>query len=332
MYYSVDLPAAQQSISNNYKFGFHPGEAQILKYGALGILVVDNQTEGVYETVYVDLNNDKVFDSNDMPVYKGSETTYIDDFPVIPDGIPDYSAGTLYFIADGMTALPYSEIYSERHGLLARNSIENWTAWRDNYVPRAGELICLSGEFNLDDDGILLDHGTRTAAVIAGRGNTSILQSVTGMAPGASIIPISNIDQEGNIFDAWYFAVEGYDGVPGTGDEAVLVNNGFNYNKIYEDGWDPYSRYADYISMDYAEGKSLFVVSSGDTGYGYGTIASPGACPGVLSVGSSTDYYYATQQSYAEGDYPHSGDVSSFSSRGPSALGIPKPDVLAPGA
>ncbi|MCK4757416.1 MAG: S8 family serine peptidase, partial [Thermoplasmata archaeon] len=338
LYYTVDL--ADVSLSGAYKFGFHPGDAQINRFGALGILVVDDNTKGVYEKVYVDLNNDKVFDNNDRAVYLGDETTDGDettsiDIPSLGvlDGIADYSAGTLYFIADGMTPIPYSEVFSERHGVLDRHSLENWTEWRNAYVPKAGELVCLSGEFGYDEyDGIVLTHGTKSAAVIAGRGNPAIPKNTLGMAPNATIIPISNIDQEGNIFDAWYFAVEGYDGVPGTGDEAVIVNNGFNYPDIYEDGWDPYSHYADYISTEYAGGRTLFVSGVGNDGYGYGTLASPGACPGVLSVGSATDYYFKTQKGVDdEGNYPHSGDVAFYSSKGPSTLGIPKPDVIAIG-
>ncbi|MCK5038293.1 MAG: S8 family serine peptidase [Thermoplasmata archaeon] len=328
-YFIVDLEVANASRSNIYKFGFHSGDAQINKYGALGILVVDDQVKGQYEKVYVDLNEDNVFNESDRVVSKGDETTWLD---IDNDGLPDRSAGTLYYIADGMTPLPYSEIISERRGILDRNSLDNYTDWRNTFVPKAGEVVCLVGEFSYDDyDGIVLSHGTQSAVVIAGRGNPAVAKSITGMAPEAKIIPIMNIDQAGNIFDAWYFAVEGYDGIPGTGDEAVIVNNGFNYPGIYEDGWDPYSHYADYISIEYSEGHSLFVVSAGDDGYGYGTVASPGACPGVLTIGSVTDYTYRSDLGNEGAGNGKSNDISYYSARGPSSLGVPKPDILAPG-
>ena len=69
--------------------------------------------------------------------------------------------------------------------------------------------------------GLLIDIQTVTA--VAGQG---VIGSgrVVGTAPDAKIIAVGNRYQGGNSFDQYYFAVEGYDGIPGTGDEAQILS------------------------------------------------------------------------------------------------------------
>jgi hypothetical protein len=58
------------------------------------------------------------------------------------------------------------------------------------------------------------------------------------------------------------------------------------------------------------------VVAAGNSGPDEGTVESPGAMPNVLTVGAYD---------------PISGEIASFSSRGPTRWGDIKPDVVAPG-
>jgi len=247
------------------------------------------------------------------------------------DGLTDISGGLIYFISDGETPIPYSDTYTTRNG------IED-NGFTENIVPENGNLMCLMGEFNYDDvENTGESHGTMTASAIASKGalTNAAGNNIKGVAPNAKIIPVGNIRDNANVFDAWFFSVEGYDGKPGTGDEALIINNGFTYPTYKEDGWDDYSRLAEYIVHTYAKGNVTFIASSGDYGYGYGTTSSPGSAPGLISVGAVSDYSYKSA-SYGntvdnEGPNPQYGDVMPLSGRGPTPAGMLKPDVLAIG-
>jgi hypothetical protein len=76
----------------------------------VGMLVVDSDNNGVYDTVYVDFDNDKNF-ADEKPTNKTSPLAYADYFDESTltwdttswntgDGYPDLTAGLLYFIAD----------------------------------------------------------------------------------------------------------------------------------------------------------------------------------------------------------------------------------------
>ncbi len=331
--YTIDGITSQ---SSDFHFGFHPSEVVKRAYGTLGILVVDSTNPYEYEKVILDMNNDHVFDSSDVVVDRDNPIAWVDNFNktaagandvaniTIPDGYPDVSAGMLYFISDGNNSIPYSVRYAEI------NEIED----EDNYkTPPNGNLLAFIGEFDIDSrTNAKADHGTKMASRLISQGKMGTYQ-VTGLSPNAKIIAIGGKKIKSDVIASWYFAVEGYDGLVGTGDEAQIVVNGFNYPDIYETGWDDYSRTADYISMTHAEEKALFVMSAGDDGYGYGTVSSPAAGPGTLTVGSAFDNLRTTAQGGAvlgyNGPHHYFGDVPPQASRGPTAMGIPKPDVVA---
>ncbi|MCJ2556096.1 MAG: S8 family serine peptidase [Candidatus Thermoplasmatota archaeon] len=328
--YKVNI-SPQNATRSVYHFGNHPGENLVKTFGTIGVLVADNRTNGTYERVYVDLNNDKVFDDTDVVLYRGNEVGYLDDFNATaafrgdnqnlttPDGIPDLSAGMVYFISDGETYIPYSDVYCED------NLIE------DCIVPKNGELVAFAGEL-----GFQKYHGTRMASAIVGQGRLDTdlgdpdIGRVLGIAPNATIIMIPNAFD--NIFAAWSFAVEGYDGVPDSGDEADIVINGFNYARLLNSGWDVFSRFADWASVKRSGASTVFVTAAGNDGFGYGTINSPSSATAVITAGVATDYTRdsSAYASYGakEGSNPKWGDVMPYSSKGPTPMGIPKPDVV----
>src|SRR2546426_4336119 len=240
------------------------------------------------------------------------------------DGIADASGGMVYFIAQNGTELPYSS----RFVSVGDPSLAN-------FIPANGTLVAFMGAFDA-----AAKHGTLMASSIVGKGVTRFFDATTmkapsppqvyGIAPNAKLIAVADIYQT-SIFDGWRFAVEGYDGIPGTGDEAQIVANSFGFSSTFEDGWDFYSRYADWISTQYAGGKSLFTVSAGNDGNGYGTVTSPASAPGVVTAGASTDFFYRLWAGLEKGSSQSYGDVVPFSSRGPTALGRPDPDILATG-
>lgn len=488
--YTVDSSIINKTMSTNFHFGFHPGSRIRTSSLGSGLLVVESTTPGVYDKVYLDMNNDLIFDESDVNVTRDNPIAAYDNYnatagayvseTVGPDGIPDKSGGMLYFISqakevvaeepvfssdnksaklangnlidgsvtvylngmeyiavldasegpeisddllsatlsfnnlvnestvtitinntlytgeytidldkgivrfadplpskDGLIInysyygkpysidmeqgnisftsalnsstmanisvdyqydgipIPYSDVYAERE-------------LKDNRIPTNGDLIAFMGEFSKDPStNEYTTGGTRAASAIVGQ-NANPNRPIIGAAPDTKIIAIGNFaSKTSNVIDAWYFAVEGYDGVLNSGDEAQIVSNSFNYESIYEDGWDKYSRMADYISTTYSNGSALFVTSAGDAGYGYGSVSSPASGPSILAVGDATDFTgdsnAVTNASFdvnglgglgdvnSEGANPHYGEVNMASSRGPTPTGTPKPDIIAIG-
>jgi len=75
----------------------------------------------------------------------------------------------------------------------------------------------------------------------------------------------------------------------------------------------------------------------GNSGHGYGTIGLPNASPFGISVGATTNNVFVGYGSFK--DQPRFGNTTShynhvvdFSSRGPSSIGDPKPDLMSIGA
>jgi len=238
---------------------------------------------------------------------------------------PDLSGGMAYFIADGTNYIPYSDIYCDRNGIVY------------NPVPENGGLIAFFGEFEVNSI-----TGTQAGSAICAVGtgvdnNGNVL--VKGMAPKGKLIPV----RQGNPFDAWYFTVEGYDGIIGNSDNAQIVALTTSY-PVMDAGWDVYSRALDYISMVYAEGKTIFVAGTGtdDGSGGYGTGSSPGSSAAVITAGIGTQFNYrnynpgapiSLNRVYADGGpNSHHGDILPSSGRGQNMLGNPEPDVITAGA
>ena len=95
----------------------------------------------------------------------------------------------------------------------------------------------------------------------------------------------------------------------------------------WNSGMDPESLLFDYTTL--VSGTTHFI-AVGNGGPGYGTIASPAASTLAISVGAATEFTYRPLYGYA---WPGSSrQVVSWSNRGPTELGVIKPDVVAVGA
>jgi subtilisin family serine protease len=95
----------------------------------------------------------------------------------------------------------------------------------------------------------------------------------------------------------------------------------------WNSGMDPESLLFDYTTL--VSGTAHFI-AVGNGGPGYGTIASPAASTLSISVGAATEFTYRPLYGYA---WPGSSrQVISWSNRGPTELGVVKPDVVAVGA
>ncbi|WP_456423786.1 S8 family serine peptidase, partial [Thermococcus sp.] len=307
------------------------------------VLVVDSNGDGKYDKVYVDLTTDwgQLIDFNEdtghtkeNPVIAWDlfKTEFIPGKGVVDipgkDGYADISGGLIYFIADGKNPIPYSDVVAKRWGLPLR-------------IPSNGGLVAfMIGSVFAGG----LEHGTLCSAAIAAQGRTigpeglaeltnttpEFFYPVVGDAIGAKIIAEGDLyTLMSNWIDMMYFATEGYDGVPGTGDEAQVTSNSYGMNLfyLYDRGFNFEDRFLKYLSL--ARPFTVHFFAAGNEGPGYGTDSSNGASPGVITVGAATEFGYRVALGWnAIDEY---GDVADFSSRGPNALGQVKPDILATG-
>ncbi|MER7761680.1 S8 family serine peptidase [Streptomyces sp. NPDC097619] len=148
-------------------------------------------------------------------------------------------------------------------------------------------------------------HGTHVASTIAGSGAKSGGR-YKGVAPDVRLIDGKVLSDDGwgtdsDIVGGMEWAVE-------QGAKIVSMSIGGGDDA----GVDPKEEAVARLSA-----KALFVIAAGNNGSepGRGTIASPGSSPAALTVGAVDK-----QDRLAE-----------FSSRGPTAAGVAKPDITAPG-
>ncbi len=305
-YYVGGVP----SLSGIYHLGLHPDNT--LYYYWWGerpaVLVTDPHVAGVYDTVYVDLNDDYQF-GDDQAVDVASPVSWDD---LNADGYVDVSGGMVYFIADGTNPVPYSDVVANRYGLPLT-------------TPAAGDLVAFMIGDVLAAGG---DHGTLCASAVVAQNVTG---HVLGFAPGAKLIAVGDIYAGGFGYDIYQFVAEGYDGTPDTGDEAQVASASFGYSGVFNDGWDYEARFVELMSYIYMG--TAFTVSTGNGGHGFGTVTSPSSSNGVISVGASTSYNKELGvEGFEDANHSTFGDVQPWSNRGPSTLGMTKPDVVTVGA
>ncbi len=149
-------------------------------------------------------------------------------------------------------------------------------------------------------------HGTHVASIIAGSGAASG-GSLHGVAPGATLLNGKVCGTYGGCFESAILA--GMEWAAQSGADVINMSLGGS------DGpeLDPLEQAVDQLSAQYG---TLFVIAAGNSGYGAGTVSSPGSADASLCVGAvdSTDRR------------------ASFSGQGPRVgdHGL-KPDLMAPG-
>ena len=148
-------------------------------------------------------------------------------------------------------------------------------------------------------------HGTHVAAIAAGSGDASGGEN-TGIAPDADLMVGKVIDDDGH--GELSGIIEGMEWAASEG--ADIVNISLTVPE-YTDGTDPGAAAVDALSRQYG---TLFVIAVGND-YEYGTIGTPGSASSALTVGAVDD----------------ADQVTDFSSKGPRADGVIKPDIAAPG-
>lgn len=320
------------------------------------VLVVDSVDAGVYDTIIPDLSTSWLdYTRSSLP--RGVEPDYDFDFT---DEVPvRLGSGheTLAYDADGDGLADYSV------GTVGAHVLDVYGAMRGNATGepaappdlRVLPPIDPGGEFF----GIMVDsvgHGTSSAATVAAAGeleydiyNSTSRHTVTGAAPGAKIVPIKAL-WYGDTPHAWLWAAgmeprdDGtwrYSGAP----RADIVSNSWGAPQFPATGEAPGLDTASLLLSHLSTPRSLapdypgmlFVASAGNAGHGYGTMGAPGAAPLALTAGATTNNAYVGHGPFA--GQPRFGNTTSshghlvdFSSRGPTTVGDPKPDMLATGA
>ena len=326
-----------------YHIGYHPDWSLGAIWGEpVAVLVVDEDGDMLYDTVYVDLNDNHDF-RDDKPVRK--DTNPADDYiqgadelawwDADLDGYPDLSGGMLYFIADGYHCPPFFDVYfgcsTSPHG-----------GYYD--PPGNGDLVAFMfvNLFNTD-------HGQLCASNVVGQGNINggapdwkpdgTGGMVQGLGRDAKLVPVGDIYIffEQSVEQAWWFQALGYDGwvlapqFPGGDDNVQASSNSFGPWYVYEDGWDEWSRIPTYINY-FVNPYTTFFMSAGNTGAGYGTTGAPQPITaiqlGASSQYGSTDIF----EPIASLDQITAGDLVNWSSRGPSANNKLVPHLAANGS
>ncbi|MFB5620180.1 MAG: S8 family serine peptidase, partial [Nitrosopumilus sp.] len=321
------------------------------------VLVVDSFTPGVYDTIIPDLSTSWE-DYTRFDLESGKKANYDFDFtdekPIVlgsgkeflvydsnGDGKNDYSAGTF-----GAQVL---DVY----GVIEKNStdvIDNLKAINGTLLPALdsdGEFFGLMTDF--------MGHGTSSAASITSRGqetydiyNNSKKYSITGVAPDAKIVPVKALWFGDTVYGwLWSAGFENKDhnwkfsGKP----RVDIISNSWGVSNFpsfnASPGMDVLSLILSVLmtpnSLDDDYPGITIISSAGNSGHGYGTIGLPNASPFGISVGATTNNVFVGYGPFK--DQPrfgnttiHSNNIVDFSSRGPSSIGDPKPDVMSIGA
>ena len=349
-----------KSKSGLYHFGviYQGGlSGPLAKVQAVPVLVVDSLVPGVYDTIIPDLSTswkdytrsdlkseekpDYDFDFTDeTPIVLGSGNEFL-IYDSNDDGKNDYSAGTI-----GAQVL---DVYN----VIRNNSTEindSLNAINGTLLPpldSSGEFFGLMTDF--------MGHGTSSAASITSLGqetydiyNNTKKYSITGIAPGAKIVPVKAL-WFGDTVYGWLWSA-GFENKHGiwefSGKPKVdIISNSWGISNFPSFETSPGMDVLSLILSVLATPHSLdddypgvtIVSSAGNSGHGYGTIGLPNASPFGISVGATTNNVFVGYGPFK--DQPRFGNttdhynhVVDFSSRGPSVIGDPKPDIMGIGA
>jgi subtilisin family serine protease len=306
------------SRSGEYKFGMT--NLYIPWYGGyvnVGVVMYDPDQPRVYTATRVDINRNCNFADDPELRYFGNRL--IVNNPAAPTVSLGVAGGYFY----------------------------DWGLWFDAYAKfypgwdLAGDYLSIFYDFN--------SHGTACSSVAAGRGkatyNLGFLgpQRLRGIAPGAKVLGVKglwwgmvepgmmwaagfDVNQDGQ----WYWTRQ---------KRAHVISNSWGISLFIYDytafGYDFESAVINALAapgfLDRNYPGIVIVHAGGNGGYGFGTITSPGAAVGAITVGAATSghFWLALRTPFYGFRW---GDVISWSLRGPAPAGYVKPDVVNIGA
>lgn len=316
---TCDYQVPWTSQSGSYRFGPHPDPYLFNRYVGerIGLLLVDEGESGVYDTVYVDFDNDRDF-TDEKPVTREDPLAYRD---LDGNGWADVSGGLLYWISDGDSAVPGAYLWGDLAG----------------DAPEQGRLVTFIGPFGGD-------HGTLCASNVAAQGVLPVPEGISlrfrdlpgdgappyllkGAAPGAKVVGIyrgGTITSESTYIYAAYGHEQGR-----SSDDLQLLSNSYPLRNVFEEGWDNASRLVD--AMVEINPSVSYVWSTGNGGPGYGSLRDPNPKRSV-KVAASTQFGSTGYGSITDTTQVLWGDIIPFSSMGPASDGTIGPHIAADGA
>jgi subtilisin family serine protease len=180
-----------------------------------------------------------------------------------------------------------------------------------------------------DKDG----HGTHVAGIIAGRGKNSKAR-FAGMAPDAKLHIYRVLGDDGTGKDAWI--IKAIDHIASVNDaSAELAIHGVNLSlggpfdeSVFGCGFSPICRE---LRRLWRQGVVVCIAAGNEGHLVLDTADGEQRLNLDLSIGDPANLEEAIAVGSVHRDSPHLYGISYFSSRGPTADGRPKPDVVAPG-
>jgi len=304
------------SKSGTVHLGSHPDDYALEFFEERpAFLVTDPKTAGVYDTIYVDLNDDYDF-SDEKPVTKESPRSWRD---LNGDGYVDLSGGMAYYISDGTGA----------DGTPIPGGLEDFGV---EMKGEPGELVAWTGDF----DPAIGGHGTLCTSNIAGQGVTNgnlptfsdipggtFPAAVVGGAPRATMVPFGDIYFSHDFSKQFAYLLSNEHGVD-------VTSNSYGSSDEDNDGLDASSQEADFWHTAFG-GRTTPLFSSGNGAPGYGTVTPPSPVVGI-KVGASTQFGATGWDSIKRYSQVNDNDVANWSNRGPSSTGGSGIDLVADGA
>lgn len=202
-----------------------------------------------------------------------------------------------------------------------RNIVARWDC------TRRGEALAGQAE---DKDG----HGTHVAGIIAGQGQMENGTVLRGMAPEAKLHVYRVLDDKGDGNDAWI--VKALDHIAALNDGAPnLVVHGINLSlggpfdaETYACGHSPICKE---LRRLWRQGVVVCIAAGNE---GLLDISTTGGIQSLnfdMSISDPANLEDAIAVGSVSTEAPHNYGISYFSSRGPTADGRAKPDLVAPG-
>jgi serine protease AprX len=177
---------------------------------------------------------------------------------------------------------------------------------------------------DLSGEGTYIDtygHGTVMGGIIAGNGADSATRSngaYTGVAPKATLVAVKTAGSNGAVDVSTVLQAMTWVSAYASQFNIRVLNLSWGTTSTQDPSVDP----LDYAVERLWKQGIVVVVAAGNNGPNAGTITKPGDDPTVLTVGAYDD----KQNSDLSDD-----SVAPWSSRGPTAQGLTKPDIVSPG-
>ena len=318
------------------------------------VLVTDSEKAGFYDTITADLSTSwKDFIRDSIDVEPDYDFDFTDEIPrKLGDGneflIYDFDDDGKFDYSVGALGAQVLDIYG----------VINNEAEIDDVIGAINGTLLPPMDNNGEFFGVMTDpygHGTSSAATIISKGtqqydiyNNTKKFTIKGVAPDSKIIPVKAL-WFGDVVYSWLWSA-GFDNDDiewkFSGDtRADIISNSWGVSNFpmfqYAPGHDLISLVMNALAVpgsfsdDYPG--TLMVISAGNSGHGYGTIGLPSASSSAITVGATTNNVFVGYKPFKDeprfgNTTTHSDHVVDFSSRGPSIIGDPKPDLMSIGA